>query len=326
MVSSNSSTITPPVGSLAALVPPPMICLSRSSSQIQEIGSQCSKSVSCDNPSNSNLSVLVADKAKSVSIGDLRSSGVADLSSVSTEENQLNLNKTLSDPIDQVGSSEILSEAPKPMLHKTLSDSKLPASKEACEEYEIVSEQSESKNWLMKKIHRGSKKKEKKNAKGDESHASDNKDNTDKDEDKPKEPSKDNSIESTKSRQHSSEETKEIDGEESNGEDLTNTDVKKNSHPEGNDGKSPSSNRSFFNRVSLKIRSISNRKSSHEEEDIKERDSVPSSAHKAHQKCQDRLSKFKIDVLDLTDDEVKKHSMRRMYLADVLLSRKTVGR
>ncbi|GFN93733.1 syntaxin-binding protein 5 [Plakobranchus ocellatus] len=83
--------------------------------------------------------------------------------------------------------------------------------------------------------------------------------------------------------------------------------------------KSAGHNKNFFSRVSLKIKALGGRKSSNEDED-----SGPLSGHWVSQKSQDRHAKVKIEVMDLTDDGARKHNMQKMYLSDVLQSRKTV--
>ncbi|XP_055888508.1 syntaxin-binding protein 5-like isoform X1 [Biomphalaria glabrata] len=87
--------------------------------------------------------------------------------------------------------------------------------------------------------------------------------------------------------------------------------------------KSPASSKNIFSRVSLKIKSLGSRKSSEEEE----KELGPTHpVYRFYQKSQEKLQKFKINVLDLTDDLARKHNMRKMYLSDVMQSRKAVDK
>lgn len=87
--------------------------------------------------------------------------------------------------------------------------------------------------------------------------------------------------------------------------------------------KSPEDSSNFFRRVSLKIKSFGSRKHSNEDED---KEVGAAAVDKINQQLQERQHKVTIDVLDLSDDTARKHSSRKMYLSEVMQSRKSFGR
>ncbi|XP_005089335.1 syntaxin-binding protein 5 isoform X2 [Aplysia californica] len=341
-------------GALCASPPilTPVICLPRSSSESREI-SRCQKSSSCENPSY--LSPSLPGKPKSVSTGDLPSAEPRRLRSASSSSDtgakRESATKTFSDPHSRTASREKVSSEAEDPLRKSSSDSQLPASKDeadaACstEQEELAGHPEASKNWLMKKIHRRSKKKKKKNAEGgEESHDSaaageGTTTTTGELGEKAKDGGAVVSSDCDKSGLEDGQQGQEVTGhkEEKEDSDEALCDLEGlESVPGGMGGgrRSPGYNKTFFHRVSLKIKSIGSRKLSNEEEDGKEVSgggsssscAGPLSAHKLLQKSMDRPPRVKIEVLDMTDDGPKKHSMRRMYLTDVLQSRKTVDK
>ncbi|BFZ24771.1 hypothetical protein BsWGS_27811 [Bradybaena similaris] len=85
--------------------------------------------------------------------------------------------------------------------------------------------------------------------------------------------------------------------------------------------KQPVNNASFLTRVSLKMKSFSSRKYASQDDD---RDI--SAAHKINQqKTQEKQPKYKINVLDLTDDAATcRHVVRKLYLSDVVQMRRAL--
>ncbi|CAL1539880.1 unnamed protein product [Lymnaea stagnalis] len=296
----------------------PVIYLPRSNSEAGEKGLRCpktEKSTSFENPSL--LCPTIPSKPKSVSTGDLPSAQCRRNSTSSDILRKEAAAKTMSDPKSCRETSDREKEAGE-NLRKSSSDSHLSAT-DSIQVLQFSGQAADSnKNWFFKKIQRRSKKKKK----GDEELMGSNKIASN-------QKNEVNEVMEEDLDQVNSVEKFELNVLEVNGLDANvytreNNDLDQVDGPD-NGVRSPGSSKNFFSRVSLKIKSLGSRKSS-EEEERETAQSQPMSAHKFQQKSQDRQPKVKIEVLDMTDDLARKHSMRKVYLSDVMLSLRAVDK
>ncbi|RUS70838.1 hypothetical protein EGW08_021397, partial [Elysia chlorotica] len=305
-------SILNPVTTAAVTALTPVISLPRSVSEVTEIckGGTTTSRPTCENPEllspSSNL------KPKSTSTSSLpstqrRHSGAAVVESSDMSRLKELASKTLSDPKQQSKDGD------KGDLRKSSSDSNIPSGEVPVSD---LIDNSTNEPWLKKKIQKKCKKK----SKLDQGDASENSSSV-------------NSL-----ARNNSDDVESRSGVsdcgigDKNDAEKTSSTVC-NDHEEMLDDfdekeparettpKTPSSNKNFFSRVSLKIKALGGRKSSNEEDD-----SGPPSGHWNSQKSQERQSKVKIEVMDLSDDAARKHNMQKMYLSDVLQSRKIVDR
>ncbi|GFS17308.1 syntaxin-binding protein 5 [Elysia marginata] len=302
------NSILNPVSSAGVTALAPVISLPRSASEVTEI-TKGTAAMSCENPEL--LSPSINLKPKSTSTGSLpitqrRHSGAAIVEPSDMSRLKELASKTMSDPKQAARDSDIVD------LRKSSSDSNILSAE--MPRADFVGHASHE-TWLHKKIHKRSKKKHKPDQEGkteDHSVAVSLTKNTTVDDAE----GRSNPNSDCGSGNNTDTDKKPLDHTEHE-EMLDNFDAKE-SLKEAAAPKTPSSNKNFFSRVSLKIKALGGRKSSNEDDD-----SGPLSAgYWSSQKSQERQSKVKIEVLDLCDDSARKHNMQKMYLSEVLQSRK----
>ncbi|XP_059141992.1 syntaxin-binding protein 5-like isoform X2 [Physella acuta] len=275
-----------------------LLLLPRSSSAISERGlrtCQTEKSASFENPSL--LCPPVPIKPKSVSTGDLPSVQCQSASSSTESLRKETAVKTMSDPKylkDPTGNESF------EILRKSSSETHLSAvDSRQLSELNNHAAGHHRKNWLLKKIHRKPKKKKK-----DDEEGSDEKQDTG-----------DSSDQNDTIVSDCLEATDDFDVKAFLREDRKDWEDGDFADSPDSGVKSPGSAKNFFSRVSLKFKSLGSRKSSEEEE----KDSTT-------KRSQEKPAKIKIEVLDLTDDLAKKHNIRKVYLSDILQSRRDVDK
>ncbi|KAH9495415.1 Syntaxin-binding protein 5, partial [Bulinus truncatus] len=285
----------------------PVLCLPRSASEIVENDINSSfieKSTSFEH--SYLLYPVTATKQKSVSIGDIPCAQLRQNITLSDLVRKDTAIKTMSDP---KSSDVLLKETEsREILRKSSSDSHLSISESSQNiTFPNSTANSQPKNWILKKIHGKSKKKNI----GEENISK---------------------IRNVHCLKDFLENPESIITESEPNSGITLPDIFHMEAHSKNDIdldlmdspdsgiKSAASGKNIFTRVSLKLKSLGSRKSSEEE-----KESSLLSAQKFNLKSQEKHPKFKIDVLDLTDDLARKHNMRKMYLSDVLQSRKAVG-
>ncbi|KAK3802809.1 hypothetical protein RRG08_012323 [Elysia crispata] len=310
-IAKTHSNILNPVSSASVTVLAPVISLPRSVSEVTEIckGGTTTSRPTCENPEL--LSPSTNLKPKSTSTSSLPSAQRRHSGATLVEPSDMSrlkelASKTLSDPKQQPRDSE------KGDLRKSSSDSNIPSGDIPVSDF---IDHTSNEPWLKTKIPKKSKKKSKLDQ-GDDAEDSSSvtslaRNNSDDME------NRSGLSDCAAADRNEAEKMSSVynDHEEM----LDNFDEKET--PRETTPKTPSSNKNFFSRVSLKIKALGGRKSSNEDDD-----SGPPSGHSNSHKSQERQSKVKIEVMDLSDDTARKHNMQKMYLSDVLQSRKIVDK
>ena len=310
-VKSTHCSIINPVSSAGVTALAPVISFPRSVSEVTEISKAgtTTSQPTCENPDL--LSPATNLKPKSSSTASLpaqrRHSGAAAVEPSDMSRLKELASKTMSDP------KQHLRDGDKGDLRKSSSDSNIPTGTSPVADF---IDQSSNEPWFKKKI----QKKAKKKLKHDHEEGSEDSSSV--------RSLVRNDSDGTEKRSRGNSECGVIDREDNERKQSDSNDLEEmldNFDPRESPRevalKTPSSNKNFFSRVSLKIKALGGRKSSNEDDD-----SGPLSGHWSSQRSQERHSKIKIEVMDLSDDAARKHTMQKVYLSDVLQSRKTVGR
>lgn len=287
----------------------PAITLPRSASDMGQTGGFGHSSCLSENPAH--LSPSSNMKPKSASTGDIPADETMD-NEISVSA--LEIEKEVAGKTDAEGITEDTDKIE--VLKKSSSDSQIPMTDNVLA-LKLINQSTEphNKNWLFRKMQKMSDKK--RQGRGEELKICGKNISCDTEVEQADEGGRNTLMNSARDGE---ENLSVFESEQLNIGDRYDGDLSECTEIGLREAKSPESNRTFFGQVGLKIKSFGCLKYSNGDED---RDAAFTPPQKSHRKSQ---PKVKIEVLDLTDDAAHTHSTRKMYLSEVMQTRKATGR